>query len=245
MAYDTLTFEMGGRVELRDFAKGIDLFARLVNALTSRHEVTWVIEDLHYGSAVATFRGEAENIALVEEVVAKYAEVGKALEQGLVPLVNKRVAKAARDVRDFADDCEYLRLETALSNYTIVGVGRNDQSAMREVNIGSVEGWIQTLTNRGSLRFNLYDTIHDKAVACYLEPDQDNLIRNMWGRRARVVGRVSRNKDTGRPMSVRQIAEIVPVQSDRIMGYKEAKGILPHPVGGQMPEEVIRQLRDG
>ncbi len=230
---------------MRDFARGIDLFARLVNALTSRQKVTWVVEDLHYGSAMATFRGEAENPALVEEVVAKYSEVGKALEQGLTPQVNKRAAKAARDVRDFADGCEYLRFETALADYTIVGAARNNQSAPREVSIGSVEGWIQTLTNRGSLRFNLYDTIHDRAVACYLEPTQEDLIRNMWGRRARISGQVSRDSNTGRPLSVRQIVQIAPADRKGTVGYKDAKGILPQPAGNPMPEHIIRQMRDG
>ncbi len=230
---------------MRDFARGIDLFAKLVNVLTSRHEVTWVVEDLSYGSAIATFRGEAEDTALVEEVVSKYAEIGKALEQGLVPSVNKRVAKAAIDVRDFANECEYVRFETAAADFTIVGTDRIYQKGSKDISIGSVEGLIQTLTNRGSLRFNLYDTIHDRAVACYLESDQKELIRNMWGRRASVVGQVSRDRDTGRPLSVRQIVEIIPVQHGETIGYKAAKGILPQAKGGPTPEEIIRQMRDG
>ena len=77
MSKTTLTFELGGQVELKDLEKGITLFTRLVSNLTLRSGVTWIVEDLQPGSATVTLRGEADDPAKVVGRVSREPVTGK------------------------------------------------------------------------------------------------------------------------------------------------------------------------
>ena len=110
--------------------------------------------------------------------------------------------------------------------------------------IGAVTGRVQTLSNRAGLRFNLYDTIHNKAVACYLSPGQEELMREAWDRRARVSGRVSREGGTGRPIAIRQILSVEILEDPAPGSYRLARGAVPWQEGDILPEDAVRLLRD-
>ena len=246
MAKDTLTFELGGRVEITDFAAGIAAFSRLVNALTPRNAgVTWIVEDLQPGSAVVTFRGESTDLAVVEEIVDQYERIGGAMEwhEDLLQF-KSRVVSAANAIRDLTETTEYVRFQTSQRDCTIYRNGLTSQRPPPTVAIGSVAGRVQTLSNRGGLRFNLYDTLHDKAVACYLTPGQEEIMREAWGNRARVTGRVSRDALNGRPIAIRQIISVEPLVETERGSYQRARGAVAWRVGDRLPEEVIRELRD-
>ena len=77
MSKTTLTFELGGQVELKDLEKGITLFTRLVSNLTLRSGVTWIVEDLQPGSATVTLRGEADDPPKVVGRVSREPVTGK------------------------------------------------------------------------------------------------------------------------------------------------------------------------
>jgi hypothetical protein len=49
MVKSTLTFELGGQVDIARLEEGVSVFRRLVSALTSRAKVTWIVEDLRPG----------------------------------------------------------------------------------------------------------------------------------------------------------------------------------------------------
>ena len=244
MANDTLTFAMGGRVEIKQFQEGITRFQQLVSALTGTTGVSWVVEDLQPGSAVTTLRGEADVPSEVEKIVHDYDSIGKALERRESLQYNQRVNRAAEAIRVVAQSVEYVRFETPTGDYTIVGNGTAAPDRDLVVSIGAITGRVQTLSNRGGLRFNLYDTIHDKAVGCYLQPGQEELMREAWGRRARVSGRVSRESDSGRPVAIRQILDIELLADVAPGSYRLARGAVPWQPGDEMPEDTIRRLRD-
>ena len=205
MAKNTLTFELGGRVEIADFANGVAAFQRLVTALTPRNAgVAWVVEDLQPGSAVVTIRGESDDPVAVERIVDSYEKIGAALSwHEDLPQLNQRAKTASYAIRDLTGATDYVRFETPDIDYTIYRNGHTPSRPAPTVSIGAITGTIQTLSNRGGLRFNLYDTLHDKAVACYLAPGQEELMREAWGQRARVSGRVSthsgKHPPVGRP----------------------------------------------
>ena len=241
MVKNTLTFELGGRVDLKDFAEGIDAFRRLVVALTPRNSgVTWIVEDLQAESAVATFRGEADNPSKVERVINDYENIGAALAQHEdLPESNRQVTRAADAIKTLTNTIEYVRFETPDGDYTIY---RNGHAPT--VSIGAVTGRVQTLSNRGGLRFNLYDTFHDKAVACYLAPGQEELMREAWGQRARVSGRVSREASTGRPTTICSIMNVEILEDVPPGSYRLARGAVPRRPGDMLAEDAIRRLRD-
>ena len=124
MAKDTITFELGGRVDIRHLEEGIAAFRRLVAALTGDTGVAWVVDDLQPGSAIITIRGEAENPAEVERIVRRFGEVGRALERHEALPHISQMAQATDAIRRVARSVEYVRFETPDDDYTIYGNGK-------------------------------------------------------------------------------------------------------------------------
>lgn len=246
MAGNTLTFELGGRIDIDDLANGIAAFRRLVAALTPQSAgVTWVVEDLQPGSAITTLRGESADPTAVERIVDNYGKIGAALARHEdLAQFNQRARSAANAIRDLTGTTEYVRFQTQDGDYTIYRNGHTPARLAPTVSIGAITGRVQTLSNRGSLRFNLYDTLHDKAVACYLAAGQEEIMREVWGRRATVMGRVSRDAETGRPIAIRQIVDVKPLADPTPGSYRQARGAVPWQPGDKLPEDIIRELRE-
>ncbi len=246
MAKNTLTFELGGRVEIERLEHGVAAFRRLIAALTPRTAgVAWVVEDLQPGSAVVTLRGECNNPATVEQIVNHYERIGAALSQGNdLPQLSQRSLTAAYAIRELTRNTDYVRFETPDIDYTIYVPDRTPTRPAPAMAIGAITGTVQTLSNRGGLRFNLYDTLHDKAVACYLAVGQEELMREAWGRRATVTGRISREAETRRPIAIRQIVAVETLGDTPPGSYLEARGAAPWRTGAPLPEDAIRLLRD-
>ena len=249
MASRTLTLALDGDVSLKDFVAGIVSFQSLVDALTEEidasHNVEWVIDDLQKSSAIATIRGESETPDKVDQVVKNFAKVGKALQSGEGMSFSKKVVDSANTLaRILSGRITTVRLETADEDFTISNtMPPRHTNAVRDA-YGAIEGRIQTLTNRKSLRFTLYDTLHDRAVSCYLKEGQESIIREAWGKRASVEGKITRDPLSGRPLVIREVSSIHMLPEEDRNGYKRAKGVSPAPAGSPPPEQIIRRLRD-
>lgn len=243
MARNTVTFAMGGRVAIRDLSNGIGVLQRLISALTGSAHIDWVVEDLHPGSAVATLRGEADDPTSVERIVDEYGEIGALLERREVLRYSRRINQAANALLDFAGSVEYVRLETPENDYTILANGHAEWRRLTK-SVGAITGRVQTLSNRGGLRFNLYDTVHDQAVGCYLLQGQEELMREAWGRRVRVSGRISREQPAGKPVVIREILAVEILEDIAPGSFRLARGVVPRVVEDPLPEDAIRQLRD-
>jgi hypothetical protein len=102
MPETTITVVLGGNVPLDLFAEGMQRFRHLVEALTQdisgKASISWFVDELAAGSAIATIRGEAEQEEAVERVVRGYAVVGRALERREVIPYSARVVSAARSL---------------------------------------------------------------------------------------------------------------------------------------------------
>jgi hypothetical protein len=109
---------------------------------------------------------------------------------------------------------------------------------------GGIEGRVQTLSSRGSLRFTLYDLLHDRAVSCYLASGAEETMRDVWGKLALVEGWVKRDAQTGRPITVRQIRNVTLLAEYPPASYKDARGAVKRQPGQMRGEEIIRRLRD-
>ena len=245
MANNTMSLALDGNVPLREFAIAMEHFFGLVDALATELQakdgVEWFIDDLVKSSAIATVRGESQTPQKVEQVVRGYAEVAKALQTNAPIPYSARVRRHANHIRDIINgQVTAVRFETAESDIVI---SDSPSQLLLPPAYGAVEGRIQTLTNRYSLRFTLFDALHDRAVSCYLEEGQENIIREAWGRRVIVEGLVAREPDSGRPVSIRMVS-VIEILSDDMPHYQEARGIVPVPEGAQSPEDIIRRLRD-
>ena len=239
-----ITFELGGRVDIKQMSEGIAAFNHLIEALTGREEIKWLVVDLQSGSAIATLRPECENPAVSERIIQDYKNVGKALQNKEEIPGNNRVKSAAESIRKLVDSVEYLRLEAVGEDFYIYENGGSSPKPLTTTAVGSVTGRVQTLSDRGSLRFNLYDTIHDKSVSCYLTQGQEELMRVAWGRRAMVSGRVTREIETGRPITIRGILDVQILEEVADGSYRDARGAVQWQQGDKLPEDAIRKLRD-
>lgn len=247
----TLALNSGSDVSLSDFAKAVSCFDRLIKALSEakagRSEpVQWQMEELAVGSAVVTARATHSDPARVEAVTQAFEAVGHALGQGDPAPFGERVQAPARDMLALlSNGVREIRFETSEAEAVLrSGQDRRPVVVPLDASIGAVEGVVEVLSRRRGLHFNLYDPLLQRPVSCYVSGEHSDLMRDIWGKRVVVRGRVSREPERGYPVAVREITAIDPV-GDRAAGsYRKARGIIPLEAGAPRPEETIRKMRD-
>ena len=100
------------------------------------------------------------------------------------------------------------------------------------------------MNSHGSLRFTLYDVNDDKAVSCYLPEgtESENTMLDLWGKLVEVEGNISRDPDTGRPLTIREIAGVEPIEPGPT--WRDALRAAPGFLGATKSEDIIRRARD-
>lgn len=249
---DTLTLMLEGTITLSDFAKAVEEFDGLVRALsnevTAGAQIEWVIHSLQGNSATATVRGEGQTDK-VETVVRAYETMGERLSRAEALPFSPAVQQRARGlVNLIGGKIEFIRFETdqrdALIRRESAAALLAPPEASAEDAYGAVEGAVETLTRRGGLRFTLYDIVNNKAVSCYLSPGHEDIMRDVWGKRAVVFGRVHRDPLTGRALSVRQVTSVDVVKQGNKGDWRQARGAAPL-APGVSSVEAIRAVRNG
>jgi hypothetical protein len=250
MDKDMLTLALEGDIPLGDFAKAMQLFTRLLDSLSeelsAEATVEWVIQELYSSSAVATVQGVCEKEGVVARIVDAYGEVGLALASGRdVPFPPNVRRRATALTRILDGRVSSMRFETPDCDVLISGrVSEGLQTRPIQFTFGTVRGTVQTLTMRRGLRFTLYDALFDRAVSCYLREGREEEMRNAWGKRAEVAGRVGREPDRGYPVVVRDVTEIRVSEHVAPGMYQLARGAIPWHEGDERPEVLIRRLRE-
>lgn len=245
----TLTLALEGEITSTQFAQAMTKLDKLVRAITAEvganRDVKWVVDDLQKSSAVATLRAVTDSPEKADQAIQVYEQVGQALSEGLPVPFSKKIDDSARAlVGILGGGITSIKLETASLDALITSAPPALAARAISEAYGAVEGRIQTLTNRASLRFTLYDTLHDKGVSCYLDEGQEERMRGLWGKMAVVEGLVSRSPESGRPLTIRNITRIERTPEEPEGDYTRAIGIISIPEGAPMPEEIIRRMRD-
>lgn len=246
----TVTLALEGDVPLSLYAIAIERFAALMSRLSDEvaagASVEWLIDDLQFGSAVATARGEAPDEEPVLRVVAAYATVGIALQNRKpVPYSPGVVQTAASLTSILNDKVTSIRFETDQADAVIESAVAPDLVApAQSIAYGAIEGRVETLTRRRGLRFTLFDSLFDHAVSCYLQEGREEDMRGAWGKRCLVEGVVTRDGQSGRPLAIRQVRAVNILPEVPRDGYLRARGILPWSPSTPLPEAIVRQLRD-
>lgn len=255
MASDTVTLVLDGNPTLDDLTAALDGLRELLRGLgeqvASDKPVTWVVEGLERGSAVGTFLGSGQTPEIVHEVTRRYLDVGNALvEHDQTWLTQSPSLRRGTDkiIGVLNGRVPAVRFETADDDVTISSAPTPAADLpARETSsgaYGAVVGRVQTLTNRGGLRFTLYDRLYDRAVSCYLQDGQQDIMRDVWDKLALVQGWVKRDSRTGRPTSIRQVRAVIPREEGEIGDWRDAAGALAVGLGGEPAEVTIRRLRD-
>ena len=244
-----MTLALSGDVPFDSFAKAMSSFNSLVSALGTEHDaggdIQWFVDALEKSSALATIRGESTRPEKVEAVVDGYTQIATALEaKRPMPPYRARTLGYAQDIVSLLNEhITSVRFETAIEEHIVTSPPFVGVVPFRPA-YGAIEGRVQTLTNRQSLRFTLFDSFHDRAVSCYVVEGYEEIMRESWDKRAVVEGLVTRDPSTGRPLAVRQVTH-VRILPDEEGDYRKARGAIPYVEAGPAPEQIIRRLRDG
>lgn len=256
MAKDTITLALNGDVSLKDFSNAIQQFFNLINGLhddvAKESSIEWFVEGLEAGSAIATIKGIGEEEAdteAVEKVVDAYLDVGKAIQKESPLNYSRPVQRAAKQLVSIINGrIKSIRFETTETDVEIFSspkvLAYMPIAKLPEGSLGAVRGRVQSMSNRGHLRFTLYDMIDDRAISCYLSPGNEDIMREAWGKVAMVEGYVRRDPESGHATTVRGVKEIKVVHEGKIGDYRQAIGAAPGFLGDTLPEEIIRRARD-
>lgn len=253
---NTVTLVLTGDVPVERFSTAVSGLATLLQELTrelaSDQRIRWSVDQLDSGSAIIAVRGYADEAPeVVERVVQAYATVGRALAQGHSVPFPRRVSDSAHQIVGVLNgDVHSITFETPEVDY-IVAVRQppapppaGSQPLEVPVAYGAVQGRLQTLSNRGRLRFTLYDLVHDKAVSCYLRKGDEDLVREKWGHPVTVEGYISRDPVSGRPLAIRRIKAVRDLAEGDDTAYKLARGALRGKPSSLTVDEAVRVIRD-
>ena len=249
MPLNTLTLALEGDVSLREFSEAMQHFHDLVKGLSQEIagsvRIDWAIEDLEAGSAVAVVRGTSEQPQVVARVVSAYATIGHALASGDPIPYSETVSRYAQAItRVLNGRISSIRFQTETDEAIIASPSATQAARGLDYALGSVKGKVQMLTERTRLKFTLYDAIFDRAVTCYLSEDQRDVMREAWGKRAIVSGRVGRRPDTGHPVVIREIKSVTILEPPEPGGFESARGILAAGSSGETAEQRVGRMRD-
>jgi hypothetical protein len=249
MSVESLTVTLDGEVSLENFAKAIDGFLGIVNALSADampgHSVDWVLDDLEFGSAIVSVRPRQSVSTEVLIVIAtQFLGLGTALNLGQPGQFSQDAFRSGQKLLSAAS--AGVRFETPESEVVVMpGQLVRYAEARPQVrhSLGSIRGTVQTLSRRKGVRFTVYDVMFDKPVSCYLALGQEDMIKNYWGQRVSVSGRISRDGVTGIPLAVRSITSISLSEPSEPGSWRKASGVLKG-VFEKTPEVLVRELRD-
>jgi len=250
VAKETLTFALEGDITLASFASALNEFNSLLGNLSkevgNNSPVEWVVEELYAGSAIATFHGIYDDVKIVETIIEAYEEVGDALSSGREIPFSEAVRKNCRNITGVLNGkVTSIRFETPERDFIISGKSQvGEKTAPMKYSLGTVKGTVQTLSMRKKLSFTVWDSLFDKPVSCYLKEGQEELMREAWGKRAVVAGRIGRQAESGRPVVIREVKTIEILDKPERGSYKRARGILPWKSGDEKPEVILRRLRN-
>jgi hypothetical protein len=255
MSNDVVTLALDGEPSLDDFAIAIEKWRELVALLTAEiapdADVQWLIDGLERSSAIATVRAVAPDAQRerVRDVVRAYERVGAALETGEQVPFSAAISLAASTLTTVLNGrVSSISLSTSESDFTVYSPQATIDIApvaRRAGAYGAVEGRVQTISNRGGLRFTVYRSIDQKAVSCYVEDGWQDIMTDAWGKVAVVEGWVTRDRLSDRPKSVRHVRTIT-IKGDGNPGdWREARGAVPVPIGAMSAESAVSRVRDG
>lgn len=251
MPDNTLTLALEGDITLKDFTYAMQHFQNLVNQLSEElivdDKIEWEIETLQASSAITTIIGTSKNIENVVTVVNAYGNVGRFLERNEPMPYSAAVAREAKKITSLINGhISSIRFQTADTDSIIYGEfdTQKQGTATKTISYGVVTGRVQTISERGNLKFTLYDNIFDKPIFCYVSENKKYLMKEVWGQQVEVAGEITRSVENGRATSVRRITDIVIIPVIEPGSYKQARGILPWTPNDDLPEDNIRRIRD-
>ena len=230
----TLRIE-GALVTPEDFKKAVHAFVELlvnVTADTSKGEKKpqWNMS-VRQGSSVLVARAvpDLETRRAAREAVKRVKSGVAKIEKGRFDFADlpPRAIYAVRDLASLPAKINQIGITSVtIGNGTGKRLPVTSKSAdflnknigTQKTSIGSIEGKLSTITERGKFQFVVYDALSDRGVNCFVPADKNKEAHAAFGRRVNVFGTVQYDKD-GRPLSIqvktirllRDLTELPPI----------------------------------
>ncbi len=241
---DRLTLELGsGRIPADVFGKSVEAFLALIREVSSS-----VAGD---DDAIRWFVSVAEGSALVHaspEPVRVGAETARAVIRsvqkgvGLLFSHSERpehfsdkalhAARALAEIAARSEDDNPISVRLVTSGHA-TSVAKSTLANVESIlgphteALGSVEGRIETISERKKPTFYVYDALTDRPVRCYFDKDLFDDVVELFRKRQRalIYGLVKYRSD-GEPVSIR-VEELRPLRpQDQLPGFAAVRGIL-------------------
>ena len=250
MAGDKITIALDGDIPLQSLADALTQLNRLVGGLAAEVAgvpIDWIVDELSFGSAVATVKGYADDTEPVLRAVAASETVFRAIENHTPIPFSRKVSRPAAELAELVGGRVIaLHFYTSEEFQATIRAdeGISGGRVLYRHGIGRVEGVVENLFRR-SARFMLTDKVSHRPVSCHFARGQEEVMRDIWGHPAAVTGWVTRDAATGRPLVVEHITEVQPIQEPTPGLFRRARGALARSAEGESPVDLIRKLRDG
>lgn len=237
----TLRFR-GKIVAPEDFRKAVNAFVDLIVQVSqeiSQGESTPVWNmSVRTGSNVLAAKpvSDARTAKAAKQTMRLVLSGIRMLERGRadVPHFNRRALQAAKDLggvlakpgKQGIDSVEIglgsgkpLPITQKTSEVVSGKIGVQRQS------FGSVEGRLQTITERGSFQFVVYDAISDRGINCFVPQERFKDAHQAFGRRVNVSGIIQYDR-SGAAVSIKVDSIRVFRELDELPPIEQFRGIL-------------------
>lgn len=235
-----LTLEITGKnVTPEKFLRGVRSFFTIVAEVTAKvagkkTAVQWNVAVREGSNLVGLDPLPGFNAAVIGKIMVAVADGVSQLEDRAAQpqFFSERAIKGLRDLADVVGTTEeddtrvrvWVKKEPmSLSHKAVAHVAQ--LLASEHEDYGSVEGRLQTVTERGGFHFVIYQILWDDPVRCYVPDRLAQKAIAPFGQRVEVYGQIKYRKD-GKAQSI-EADDIVPFPpKESIPRFREVRGIL-------------------
>jgi hypothetical protein len=252
------SLQLDGDTSIELFANALMGWANAMHGAATlvgkQHVVSNYITDLSSGSAITESTVTFDSAEAADRFESLMNDVHLAVKDGTVDELPTQLQRGAARLRKIpqlnGSTSMVLRSRTRdvlVTTEVAASVASLRQQApqMPSEIFGELIGRLQAVSSRKAFTGTLHDDTFDKAVRCYFDAGQEDLVRDMWDRRVAIVGNIRRDPATGRPLSIRNITSVSSedIEPDEHV-WQQARGILKRALPDELPEVLLRRLRD-
>lgn len=235
-----LTLEINGKNVTPDkFIRSVRSFFSIVAEVTAkiagkRRAIQWNVAVKEGSNLVGLSPAAGFDPSVVNRIMSAVSGgIAQLEDRAAQPTYfTERAVKSLRDLADVVGTTEIddttikvwvRKEELKLSHKSVAHVAQ--LLASEHEDYGSVEGRLQTVTERGGFHFVIYQALWDDPVRCYVPERVSETALKSFGQRVEVYGKIKYRKD-GRAQSIEADDIVAFPSKEQIPSFRDVHGIL-------------------
>jgi hypothetical protein len=233
---NSVTLDFDGPIVTPDtFRRLVSAFVDLLTAVTDKaagngKKTVWDMT-VSTGSRLFIARAVADQqtTATTRRVLTAIPNGLKKLEKGSADVpayFDQRALRAARELASIPKQRKLTYVRFHAEGPSITVSQRSADTAIKLLGqhqaLGSVEGKLQTLSERGSLQFVVFDDLYENGVNCFIDEELMDQAKDAFRKRVSVTGMIQYDQES-RPVSIRvdtikvfkDVSELPPIKNLR------------------------------